>query len=134
METSAAMQASVRSHPELRIIGHPTFLFSFTSDEFDIYHVNDFMRLRGWRFNGQQYPNALHMAVTRPQTQEGVTDAFAADLGEAVVYARQHAADAPKSGAVYGGVAGGMTDEADEFIKMVMGDMMDAQQAIPSGA
>ncbi|HEY7917754.1 MAG TPA: aminotransferase class V-fold PLP-dependent enzyme [Acidimicrobiales bacterium] len=134
METSAAMLASVRSHPELRIIGHPTFLFSFTSDEFDIYHVNDFMRLRGWRFNGQQYPNALHMAVTRPQTQEGVTDAFAADLGEAVVYARQHAADAPKSGAVYGGVVGGMTDEADEFIKMVMGDMMDAQQAIPSGA
>jgi hypothetical protein len=63
-----------------------------------------------------------------------VTDAFAADLGEAVVHARQHAAEAPKSGAVYGGVTGGMTDEADEFIKMVMGDMMDAQQAIPSGA
>ena len=134
METSAAMQASVRSHPELRIIGHPTFLFSFTSDEFDIYHVNDFMRLRGWRFNGQQYPNALHMAVTRPQTQEGVTDAFAVDLGDAVSYARKHAAEAPKSGAIYGGVAGGMTDEADEFIKMVMGDMMDAQLAIPSGA
>ncbi|HUY65952.1 MAG TPA: pyridoxal-dependent decarboxylase [Acidimicrobiales bacterium] len=133
METSTAMQASVRSHPELRIIGHPTFLFSFTSDEFDIYHVNDFMRLRGWRFNGQQYPNALHMAVTRPQTQEGVADAFAVDLNEAVGYARLHAAEAPKSGAVYGGVAGGMTDEADGFIKMVMGDMMDAQQAIPSG-
>jgi len=92
------------------------------------------MRLRGWRFNGQQYPNALHMAVTRPQTQDGVADAFAADLGEAVDYAREHVAEAPKSGAVYGGVAGGMTEEADEFIKMVMGDMMDAQQAIPSGA
>ena len=59
------------SHPELRILGQPTFLFSFTSDEFDIYLVNDFMRTRGWRFNGQQYPNALHMAVTRPQTQPG---------------------------------------------------------------
>ena len=47
---------------------------------FDIYHVNDFMRTRGWRFNGQQYPNALHMAVTRPQTQPGVADAFATDL------------------------------------------------------
>ena len=42
-----AMQDAVRSHPELRLIGQPTFLFSFTSDEFDIYHVNDFMRLRG---------------------------------------------------------------------------------------
>ena len=70
-ETSAAMQAAVRSHPELRLLGEPTFLFAFTSDEFDIYHVNDYMKRRGWRFNGLQYPNALHMAVTRPQIQAG---------------------------------------------------------------
>ena len=81
--TAARMQDAVRSHPELRIMGSPTFCFSFTSDEFDIYHVNDFMRERGWRFNGQQYPNAIHMAVTRPQTQPGVAEAFAADLGGA---------------------------------------------------
>ena len=130
-ETSAAMQDAVRSHPELDILGNPTFLFSFTSDEFDVYHVNDFMRPRGWRFNGQQYPNALHMAVTRPQTQAGVADAFAADLAEAVDYARQHKDEPAKSGAIYGGVAGGMTNEADEFIRSVMADMMDEQQAIP---
>ncbi len=133
-ETSLAMQAAVRSHPELRILGSPTFLFSFTSDEFDIYHVNDFMRGRGWRFNGQQYPNALHMAVTRPQTRGGVARDFAADLDEAVVYARDHAGDPPQSGAVYGGVVGGLTDEADEFIRMVMAQMMDGQQAIPGDA
>jgi sphinganine-1-phosphate aldolase len=131
-ETAATMQAAVRTHPELRILGRPTFLFSFTSDEFDIYHVNDFLRDRGWRLNGQQYPNALHMAVTRPQTQPGVAEAFATDLADAVAYAKDHANEAPKTGAIYGGVAGGMTDEADEFIKMVMGDMMDSQQAIPS--
>jgi hypothetical protein len=118
----------------LRILGKPTFLFSFTSDEFDIYHVNDFMRGRGWRFNGQQYPNALHMAVTRPQTQKGLTDTFATDLGQAVAYAHEHVDDAPASGAIYGGVVGGMNAEADEFIRMVMGDMMDAQQAIPVDA
>jgi glutamate/tyrosine decarboxylase-like PLP-dependent enzyme len=130
-ETSFAMQDAVRSHPELRILGDATFLFAFTSDEFDIYHVNDFMRLRGWRFNGQQYPNAIHMAVTRPQTQPGVVDAFAADLDEAVAYALEHRDEAPKSAAVYGGVAGGMTDEADEFIRSVMGDMMDKHQGLP---
>jgi glutamate/tyrosine decarboxylase-like PLP-dependent enzyme len=130
-EASARMQDAVRSHPELRLLGSPTFLFSFTSDEFDIYHVNDFMRGRGWRFNGQQYPNAVHMAVTRPQTQPGVTEAFATDLADAVAYAKEHAAETPKSGAIYGGVAGGMTDEADEFIKMVMADMLDKQQAVP---
>ena len=31
-----------------------------------------------------------------------------------------------------GGVAGGMTDEADEFIKAVMADMLDQQASIPA--
>jgi glutamate/tyrosine decarboxylase-like PLP-dependent enzyme len=131
-ETSAAMQQAVLSHPSLRLLGEPTFLFSFTSDEFDVYHVNDFMRPLGWRFNGQQYPNALHMAVTRPQTQPGVAEAFATDLAAAVEYAQAHKDQPAESGAVYGGVIGGMTDEADEFIRAVMTDMMDQQQAIPA--
>ncbi len=130
-ETSARMQEAVRSHPELRILGSPSFLFSFTSDVFDIYLVNDFMRARGWRFNGQQYPNALHMAVTRPQTQPGVVEAFATDLADAVAHARQHPDEQPLSGAIYGGVAGGLTDEADEFITMVMAEMLDVQQGLP---
>ena len=131
-DTSFAMQDAVRSHPELRMMGHPTFLFSFTSDAFDIYHVNDFMRTRGWRFNGQQYPNALHMAVTRPQTRSDVATTFATDLSDAVAYAKGHAAEQPKSGAIYGGVAGGMTDDADAFIRAVMADMLDAQSVIPA--
>jgi glutamate/tyrosine decarboxylase-like PLP-dependent enzyme len=129
--TAAAMQEAVRSHAELRIIGSPTFCFSFTADEFDIYHVNDFMRLRGWRFNGQQYPNAIHMAVTGPQTQPGVAERFTTDLAEAVAYAVDHKDEAAGSAAVYGGVSGGLTDEADEFIRMVMADMMDTQQSVP---
>ena len=130
-ETAFAMQDSVKRHPELRIMGNPTFCFSFTSDEFDIYHVNDFMRTRGWRFNGQQYPNAIHMAVTRPQTQPGVAEEFDTDLTEAVAYAKEHRGEAPASGAVYGGVEGGMTDEAEEFIRSLMADLMDGQQALP---
>ena len=130
--TATAMADAVRSHPELKLMGNPTFLFSFASDEFDIYHVNDFMRLRGWRFNGQQYPNSIHMAVTRPQTQPGVAEAFASDLAEAVAYAVEHKDEPPKSAAVYGGVSGGMTDEADDFIRAIMSDMMDKQQSVPT--
>jgi sphinganine-1-phosphate aldolase len=129
--TSARMQDAVRSHDELRILGSPSFLFSFTSDVFDVYHVNDAMRTRGWRLNGQQYPNALHMAVTRPQTQPGVVEAWTSDLADAVDYARANASSAPKSGAIYGGVAGGLTAEADEFIRAVMAEMMDAQTMVP---
>ena len=129
--TSAAMQDAVRSHDSLRIMGRPSFLFSFTSDEYDIYHVNDFLRTKGWRMNGQQYPNAIHMAVTRPQTQPGTVERFTNDLAEAVDYAKAHADEAPKSGAIYGGVAGGPSDEADAFIKMFMAAMMDQQMSIP---
>ncbi|MFM8972233.1 MAG: pyridoxal phosphate-dependent decarboxylase family protein [Actinomycetota bacterium] len=130
--TADAMVAAVRSHPELRILGaNPTFLFSFTSDEFDIYHVNDFMRTRGWRFNGQQYPNAIHMAVTRPQTRPGLVDAFATDLAAAVAYAGEHRDDRPASGAIYGGIEGGITSEADDFLRSVMADMLDRHQSLP---
>ena len=130
-ETSLAMQAAVRSHPELKLVGTPSFLFSFTSEAFDIYHVNDFMRPKGWRFNGQQYPNGLHMAVTRPQTQDGIVEAFASDLADAVEYAKTKGHAPAASGAIYGGVAGGMTDEADEFIRSVMSGMLDEQQGLP---
>jgi len=130
-DTSYAMQDAVRSHPELRLIGEPSFLFAFTSDDFDIYHVNDALRARGWRMNGLQYPNAIHMAVTRPQTQPGVVEAWAADLDAAVQYARANRHASPTSGAIYGSVPGGWTPEADEFIQAVMSDMMDKHQGLP---
>ena len=132
-EAAEAMKEAVRSHPELRLMGTPTFCFSFTSDEFDIYHVNDAMRPKGWRFNGQQYPNAIHMATTRPQTQPGVAEQFESDLAEAVEHARKkHAAgEEAETGAVYGGVAGGLTSDVEEFIVAVMSDMLDTQQSVP---
>ena len=132
--TSAAMQDAVRSHPELRLLGRPTFLFAFTSDAFDIYHVNDFMKERGWRFNGLQYPNALHMAVTRPQTQPGVVDAFASDLADAVAHAREHRDEPAASAAIYGGVPGGSTVESEAFLRSVMERLLDAQQDVPARA
>jgi glutamate/tyrosine decarboxylase-like PLP-dependent enzyme len=131
-ETAFAMQADVRTHPELRIMGNPTFCFSFTSDEFDVYHVNDALRERGWRMNGQQYPNSIHMCVTRPQTQPGVREAWTVDLAAAVDHARAHKDEPAKSSSIYGGVSGGMTPEADEFIRAVMSDMMDKHQGLPA--
>ena len=131
--TSKAMQEVVGSHPELRIMGRPTFCFSMTSDVFDIYHVWDHMAPKGWRFNGQQYPNSMHMAVTRPQTQPGVVDLWAEDLAEAVDYARKREAsgEAAFMSAIYGGVAGGLNEESEDFIKAVMSDMLDIQQSLP---
>lgn len=124
-ETAFAMQEVVKSHPELRLMGKPTFCFSFRSDEFDIYHVNDFMKTRGWRFNGQQHPNAIHMCVTGPQTQAGVLEKFTADLAEAVAYAKSPSQPKPKSGGMYGGGIDGLDLSNDGLVKMFMVAAMD---------
>ena len=133
LSTARELMDAVTAHPELRLMGEPTFCFSFTSTEFDIYHVADFMRPRGWRFNGQQYPNAIHLAVTRPQTRPGVVQAFTTDLAEAVAYARQRHADGatPELGAIYGGVAGGLTEASEMFIVGFMNAILDSQQGLP---
>jgi hypothetical protein len=60
-----------------------------------------------------------------------VVEQFAADLAAGVAYAKEHKDEQANSGAIYGGVLGGMTDEADEFIRSVMTDMMDSQMALP---
>jgi len=129
-ETAFAMQQIVRSHGELRLMGKPTFCFAFTSDRFDIYHVNDFMRARGWRFNGQQYPNAIHMCVTRPQTQAGVVERFATDLAAAVAYALDPPSDQPRSGAIYGGVPKDIPG-VDEMVKCMLVDYLDRCGDLP---
>jgi glutamate/tyrosine decarboxylase-like PLP-dependent enzyme len=129
-ETSFAMQDAVRQHAELRIMGEPTFCFSFTSNDFDIYHVNDFMRDRGWRFNGQQHPNAIHMCVTRPQTQPGVVETFGADLTEAVEYAKNPKTERPVTGAIYGGLPKGVP-AIQEAVRKTMVEMLDTFQGLP---
>ena len=58
-------------------------------------------------------------------------DEVFADLAEAVKYAHEHKDEKPMSAAIYGGVEGGLTDEADEFIRTVMTDMLDKHQGLP---
>ena len=130
-ETAFKMQEVVKSLPELTMMGSPTFCFSFRSDEFNIYHVNDFMKTRGWRFNGQQYPPAIHMCVTRPQTNPGVVDAFATDLPQAVAYALEHRDAEPQSSAIYGGGAAGIPMDTPEAVQQLMTMALDVLQDYP---
>jgi glutamate/tyrosine decarboxylase-like PLP-dependent enzyme len=124
-DTAFAMQASVQRHEELRLMGRPTFCFSFRSDAFDVYHVNDFMKTRGWRFNGQQKPDAIHMCVTGPQTQPGVVEAFDRDLAEAVTYARTPPQPTPRSSGIYGGSGINLGDDPS-VIQWFFAQAMDA--------
>lgn len=106
MALSAQIRQGIASIPELIVIGDPTFLVSFRSEAIDIFHVNDFMITRGWRYNCLQLPPALHFCITLPQTiVPGIAGRMVQDLKEAVAYARQKAGTPAKSSALYG-VAG----------------------------
>jgi glutamate/tyrosine decarboxylase-like PLP-dependent enzyme len=103
MRVADQIKAGVAEIPELILIGKPTFVISFRSDEVDVFHVNDFMKTKGWRFNVLQLPPALHFCVTMPQT--GIPDLperFIEDLRAGVVYAKSKAGTTAQTTALYG--------------------------------
>jgi sphinganine-1-phosphate aldolase len=108
LDTATELRAAVEGIPELRCFGRSPFMVAFGSDEVDIWHVNDALIDRGWRLNGCQHPAGVHFCVTRPNTRAGVAQAFAADLRDAVEYAKNPPETPARSGALYGaGAAGG---------------------------
>ena len=64
-------------------------------------------------------PDALHLAVTGPQLQDGVVARFAADLAAAVGYAAARRGTPAVSSALYGGVPGGFTPAAGMFLSLI---------------
>jgi sphinganine-1-phosphate aldolase len=102
-EVNARMKKIVRAIPELKLFGDSLFITAIGSDAFNIYHVNDYLKTKGWRMNGQQNPNGFHFCITGPQvTNPGIADDFEKDLKDAVAYAKVQKGD-PKSAAMYGG-------------------------------
>jgi glutamate/tyrosine decarboxylase-like PLP-dependent enzyme len=134
--TAARLREIIGEHPELRVLGDPKFNVAFAAttadalgdDPIDIFHVNDALAAKQWRMNGLQHPPAVHFCITRPNTLPGVMDRFAADLHEAVGYARERRGTQPRSGATYG--AGGASIPRDKVAAGISG-WLDATQALP---
>jgi sphinganine-1-phosphate aldolase len=102
-EVNKRMKDVVRGIPELKLIGDSLFITAIGSDQFKIYHVNDYLKTKGWRMNGQQHPDGFHFCITGPQvTNAGIVEEFEKDLKAAVEYAKVQKGD-PKSAAMYGG-------------------------------
>ena len=128
MTVADEIKKGVAAIPELTLIGDPTFVISFRSDEVDIYHVNDFMKTRGWRYNCLQLPPAMHFCVTMPQTfVTGIAQRMAADLADAVDYARSKAGTPAETSALYG-VAG--TLEGDQKVTETIFGLFDYLYAV----
>ena len=103
MAVADQIKHGIQEIPELMLIGDPTFVISFRSDEVDVFHINDFMKTKGWRFNVLQLPPALHFCVTMPQTfVPGVAERFLEDLRSGVAYARSKAGTVAETAALYG--------------------------------
>ena len=103
MNVADAIKEGVSEIPELSLIGDPTFVIGFRSDEVDVFHVNDFMKIRGWRFNCLQLPPGMHFCVTMPQTFiPGIAGRLIADLQEGVAYAKSKAGTVAETTALYG--------------------------------
>ena len=77
-------------------------MHAFTSDEFDIYRVMDFMSQRHWGLNGLHHPTCVHFCVTHIHTQPGVAERFVADLEAAVHHVSTNPAEAGGLAPVYG--------------------------------
>jgi sphinganine-1-phosphate aldolase len=116
LATATELREAVESIPELRTLGRSPFMVAFGSDELDVWHVNDALQDRGWRLNGCQHPPGLHFCVTRPNTAPGVAEAFAADLREAVAYAKDPPPTPARSSALYGGGGAEMPATADLLV------------------
>jgi len=103
MTVAGRIKKGVEEVPELTLIGNPTFVISFRSDEVDVFHVNDFVKAKGWRFNVLQLPPALHFCVTMPQTLvDDVAERFIDDLRAGIDYARSNTGTTAQTTALYG--------------------------------
>jgi sphinganine-1-phosphate aldolase len=123
MRVADEIKSGLQEIPELIIIGNPTFIVSFRSEDVDIYHVNDCMQNKGWRLNVFQFPEVLHFCVTRPQTLiPGVAERLNADLKEAVVYAKSKAGTPSETSAIYG-ISG--TKEGNQLINELLHGYLD---------
>ena len=120
MAVADQIKAGIEAIPELSLIGNPTFVISFLSDEVDVFLINDFMKKKGWRFNVLQLPPALHFCVTMPQAfVADVAERFVGDLHAGLDYAKSNTGTVAETTALYG--LGGTIEGNRQVTELVFG-------------
>lgn len=126
LATTDRLREGVRAIPELRVLGEPAMsVFSFTSDQLDVYALGDAMQARGWALDRQQRPASLHVMIT--PAHEPVVDAFLSDL-RACVDSLASGAPAPDGSAAMYGMIGAVPDVAQREGFLL--EMMDAMYGL----
>jgi sphinganine-1-phosphate aldolase len=79
MKVVKQLHTLINSIPGLSVIGDPDMcIFSFGSEDFDIYELGDELYLKGWLLDRQQNPACLHISVS--PNHEKYIEAFEKDL------------------------------------------------------
>jgi glutamate/tyrosine decarboxylase-like PLP-dependent enzyme len=127
METATWIKNEIAKIPELYVIGEPTFLVAFASQELNIYQVLEYMSQKSWGLNGLHLPPAAHICVTLRHTEPGVKERLLRDLRAAVEYVKKNPQASDGIGPVYGMVA---STEMHGLLKDVLNWYMDTQYRV----
>jgi len=105
MDASKKLMKGIEEIPELEILGKPDMsVFSFASDEIDVYQLGDVLDKKGWHLDRIQYPAALHMMVN-PHHAE-IVEPFLNDLRASVKEVKENPSKSTEGqAAMYGMVA-----------------------------
>ena len=81
MNTTLRIRSGIEGIPSLKIIGNPQMsVLAFTSKSGNIFNIGDALHRKGWDLDRLQFPDALHLTVTRLNV--GMEEKFLKDLGE----------------------------------------------------
>jgi len=81
MNATIKIISAVRSIPGLDVISNPDMsIIAITSENQDIFTIADLMEAKGWHLDRQQFPDSLHLTISRGNAQ--VVDEFIRDLNE----------------------------------------------------
>jgi glutamate/tyrosine decarboxylase-like PLP-dependent enzyme len=81
MKTTSRIRDGIEGFPSLEIIGNPQMsVLAFTSKSGNVFNIGDALHRKGWDLDRLQFPDALHLTVTRLNV--GMEEEFLKDLGE----------------------------------------------------
>ncbi|CAI5507488.1 unnamed protein product [Closterium sp. Naga37s-1] len=123
MKASKAIVAGVSRIKGLQVVGEPDMtVIAMTSDQLDIYRINDAMTHRGWALSALHKPASIHLCVTLQHV--GVVDAFLEDLQAAVDEVRSSPSPSSQGMAPIYGAGNRMPDRG--AVKELLLDYMDS--------
>jgi sphinganine-1-phosphate aldolase len=120
----------IKAIPGLKILGNPeATIFTFTSEEINVYSLADRMEMLGWHMDRQQLPTCLHFMVTL--AHENIVEEFLADLRESVKDVKEYPEKYSSGSAAMYGMMGQLPDrsQVNDYLIETLNQFMKEEQS-----